>query len=447
MGSFMQGRLAWMSIIGLGLPLFVFALLRDIHYTREYPGDLRNRIVGARIIGDGHSPYFYKWKEGDGLRYYDPDNFDTLKPSVMTSTPFMHRLLLPIANRPQAQIAEYWLVLEYLLLAGMAVFAFYCARPGGQRRTVVAVALLFLYTNAWKCQVSHGQYYLLIAAFGMLFYASLQRQKSVGWALLGGLAAACMVLIRPYAILFFIPLALSATRFSRRWIIAGLIPGVLLVGWILTSTSELGLWKDYSRMLQEQLKVHQDLPHEVQHNAPDPHYRYWEGLDMSAVNDHMKHTWSNVYSENGNIFVLYRLLLHRKLSVTALGLLCMTVLAGLTALWYFTRRSTGDRDLTQMAIFGFCLYMIADLFSPIYRHQYYTVQWIFPLLLAAVIWSPQRNRWYGILLIGLLLSILHMPFVKMGNTIGEYLILTALLAISLLPGTSGKQDLQPASLS
>jgi len=434
-------------IIGLGLPLFVFALLRDIHYTKEYPGDLRNRIVGARIIGDGHSPYFYKWKEGDGLRYYDPDNFDTLKPSVMTSTPFLHRLLLPIANRPQAQIAQYWLVLEYLLLAGMTVFAFYCARSGGQRMVVMAVALLFLCTNAWKCQVSHGQYYLLIAAFGMLFYASLQHQKSVGWALLGGLAAACMVLIRPYAILFFIPLALSARGFSRRWLIAALVPGIALAGWILTSSFELSLWKDYSSMLEEQLKVHQDLPHEVRHNTPDPHYRYWEGLDMSAVDDHMKHTWSNVYSENGNVFVLYRLLLHRKLSVTALSLLCMTVLAGLTALWYFKRRSPGHRDLTRMAIFGFCLYMIADLFSPIYRHQYYTVQWIFPLLLAAVIWSPQRKRWYGALLIGLLLSILHMPFVKMGNTIGEYLILMALLAISLLPGAPVKQDLQPASLS
>jgi len=100
-----------------------------------------------------------------------------------------------------------------------------------------------------------------------------------------------------------------------------------------------------------------------------------------------------------------------------------------------------------MAIFGFCLYMIADLFSPIYRHQYYTVQWIFPLLLAAVNWSPQRKRWYGVLLIGLLLSIIHLPFVKMGNTIGEYLILLALLAISLLPGTPGKENLQPASLS
>jgi len=443
----MQGRFAWISIICLGLPLFVFALLRDIHYTKEYPGDLRNRIVGARMIGDGHSPYFYKWKEGDGLRYYDPDNFDTLKPSVMTSTPFMHRLLSPIANRPQAQIAQYWLVLEYLLLAGMTVFAFYRARPGGQRRAVMAVALLFLLTNAWKCQVSHGQYYLLIATFGMLFYASLQHQKSVGWALTGGLAAACTVLIRPYAILFFIPLVLSARGFSRRWLIAGLIPGIVLAGWILTSSTELDLWKDYARMLQEQLKVHQELPHEILHNAPDPHYRYWEGLDMSAVDDNMKHTWSNVYSENGNVFVLYRLLLHRKLSVTALGLLCITALIGLTTLWYFRRRRPGDRDLTRMAIFGFCLYMIADLFSPIYRHQYYTVQWIFPLLLAAVIWSPQRKGWYGALLIGLLLSIVHMPFVKMGNTIGEYLILLALLAISLLPGTSAKQGLQPASLS
>ncbi|HVU54917.1 MAG TPA: DUF1772 domain-containing protein [Puia sp.] len=429
------------------MPLFVFALLRDIHYTKEYPGDLRNRIVGARMIEDGRSPYFYKWKNGDGLRYYDPDNFDTLKPAVMTSTPFLHRLLLPIANKPQARIAQYWLVLEYLLLAGMTVFAFYGARPGGQRMTVLAVSLLFMLTNAWKCQVSHGQYYLLIAAFGMLFYASMRHQRNVGWALIGGTAAACMILIKPYSVLFLVPLALSARSFSRRWLIAALIPGLLLAGRILTSHSELDLWKDYAHMLQEQLKVHQDLPHEVQHNDPDPHYRYWEGLDMQAADDYMKHTWSNVYSENGNVFVLYRLLLHRKLSVRILGLLCMTAILGLTALWYFIRRSSGDRDLTRIAIFGFCLYMIADLFSPIYRHQYYTVQWIFPLLLAVLSWPPHRKRWYGILLAGLLLSILHLPFIKMGNTIGEYLILLALLAISLLPGASGRANLQPASLS
>jgi hypothetical protein len=36
---------------------------------------------------------------------------------------------------------------------------------------------------------------------------------------------------------------------------------------------------------------------------------------------------------------------------------------------------------------------------------------------------------------------------EMGNTIGEYLILLALLAISLLPGTSGKGNMQLASLS
>jgi hypothetical protein len=443
----MNKRFAWISIICVGIPVFLFALLRDIHYTKEYPGDLRNRIVGARMIEDGHSPYFYKWKDGDGLRYYDPDNFDTLRPAVMTSTPFMHRLLLPIADRPQAQIAEWWLVLEWLLLAGMAIFAFYCARTNGQRLAVVATTLLFLLTNAWKCQVSHGQYYLLLAALGMLFYASLRSQKSIAWALIGGAAAASMILIRPYAVLFFVPLVLSLSSISRRWLLISLIPGILLAGWIFTSSSEMRLWKDYGSMLEEQLKVHQDLPHVVVHNTPDPHYRYWEGLDMAAVDDAMQHTWSHVYSENGNVFVLYRLLLHRKMSVKALGLLCASVLIGLTGLWLFTRRWSGGTDITRMALFGFCLYMVGDLFSPIYRHQYYTVQWIFPLLLAASIWSPQRKRWYALVLIALLFSIIHVPFVKMGNTIGEYLILLILLAIALLPGTPKEQELPPASLS
>ena len=36
----------------------------DIHYTKEYPGDLRNRIVGARIIADGHSPIFTNGRKG-----------------------------------------------------------------------------------------------------------------------------------------------------------------------------------------------------------------------------------------------------------------------------------------------------------------------------------------------------------------------------------------------
>jgi len=419
-----------------GLAVLIFSVLRDIHYDKEYPGDLRNRIVGARMIEDGHSPYFYKWRKGDGLRYYDPDNFDTLRPSVNTSTPFMHHLLRPLADQPQATISQYWLGLEYLLLTTMTLFAFYCAATTGQKWAVVTISLLFLLTNAWKCQVSHGQTYLLIPAFAMMLFACLRRRENIGWALLGGLAAACIVLIRPYAIFFFLPLLLHIRTFPRQWLLSFLVPGLLLTGWILASHWEYSLWNDYTRMLQEQLKVHQELPHDIQYNEPDPHYPHWEGVNKAIAGDAMAHTLSKVYSENGNVFVLYRLLLHRKLPVAALGALSLATILSLTAIFFLGRRSAQNvspaADLTRTVIFGFCLYMIADLFSPIYRHQYYTVQWIFPLLLAGSIWSPQKWIWYVAIAAGLLLSIVHLPFLKMANTIGEYMILLALLAISVL---------------
>lgn len=57
--------LKWICLtIGATLVLW-YALTRDIRYSREYMGDLRNRVVGARIIEDGGSPYFYKWKPGE----------------------------------------------------------------------------------------------------------------------------------------------------------------------------------------------------------------------------------------------------------------------------------------------------------------------------------------------------------------------------------------------
>src|ERR1700744_349876 len=113
--------LIWILLLLGGLLVLPHAIRRDIRFIKEYPADLRNRIVGARMIGDGVSPYFYKWKNGDGLRYYDPQAFDVNQPSITTSTPFLHRLLIPIADWPQERILVIWLVIEYLVVAGMIV--------------------------------------------------------------------------------------------------------------------------------------------------------------------------------------------------------------------------------------------------------------------------------------------------------------------------------------
>ena len=114
----------------------------------------------------------------------------------------------------------------------------------------------------------------------------------------------------------------------------------------------------------------------------------------------------------------------------------MKFIAGFTiivflSLYFFTRRKYDTLSLPNIALLAFCLYMISDFSSPIWRHQYYTVQWLFPLLVAATVYKP-ANKWlYGGLLFGLLLNIINTDYIKMEHTIGEYLIFGILLYMSL----------------
>jgi hypothetical protein len=427
--------LKWICLaIGATLVLW-YALTRDIRYSREYMGDLRNRVVGARIIEDGGSPYFYKWKPGDSLRYYDPQAFDIYTPSICTSTPFLHRLLIPIADLPFATIMRVWMVVLYLLYFAMAGYALALARAPSARLAVTVAALLFLLTNAWALHAKYGQTYLLIPGLAMLVFA-LRR-----WPVLAGLAAAVLVMVRPNAVLFLVPFQLMRSFKWTFW-----APAVLALCWVLLSPRERGLWEDYGSMLREQVNIHQDLGPATRPAVTDPGYRNWEGLDMDTARERTRRDPVRILSENGNVFVLYRKWVGRPVPVALLGAAAVVVMSVVLWVLVLVRRRYGELAPAQVAIAGFCLYMISDLFSPIYRHAYYTVQWIMPLLIAASLYRRRGRGVYGLLLVCLLLNIVHLSFLRMGNTIGEYGFLGCLLAIALGSGATDGQKAGPAGL-
>jgi hypothetical protein len=215
-------------------------------------------------------------------------------------------------------------------------------------------------------------------------------------------------------------------RYALTWKMAFVVPTLLMVGWILLSPHERGLWRDYANMVNEQVKVHQDLPHPIQYNEPDPHFPVWEGYDISGRDSATRAEPTKIYSENGNVFVLFRNIFHHQLPVAVLEMISIAVILLLTVV-YALQKPWLKPDMTRAAIFGFCIYMVSDLCSPIYRHQYYTVQWLMPLLLAAAIYRRQDNISYMLLLAALLLSSIHLSFIKMENTIGEYLFMLVLL--------------------
>ena len=427
----------WLLLIGVLAVILLVAIRRDIGYEKTYTGDLRNRVTGARLVRDGRSPYFYKWAPGDGLRYYDPANFDRMKPSNMTSTPMLYHLLSPLVELPQAEISKVWLGIEYLILIGLALFALLRAPADVDRQAVLLTAGLVLLTNGWKSHVSVGQTYLCIPLFAMLFLVFWQKVELPIWGFAAGVAAVCLVSIRPNTLLFFVPFLWLLSRRPRAWLGCFFLPPLLFACWLLVSPHERGLWSDYFSNISEAAKFEQQPDvYGVQNPTPDPHYTHWEGIDMiqAARADSISRIRTPVYSENGNVFVLFRLVLHRSLSRATLAVLAAIGTAALILL-YWLRLSPADRQqVPRAAIFGCCLFMIPDLFSPIYRHQYYTVQWILPLLLAATLVSSRDRRWFIVLLGALLLDIVHLGFIKMENTIGEYIWFFTLAALSLTPG-------------
>jgi hypothetical protein len=432
----MTAKPLWIVFITLCAALLAWCVYRDIMLESQYTNDLRNRIVGARLEKDHISPYFYQWSMKDGVRYYNP-GFDTMAIDAhngITASPFFHHLMAPIADFSGRTISRIWLGIEYLALLAMLVIALAIAATPQQKLAVVVTAAAFLLTEAWKMHISVGQNYLLIPLLALSFYFFFRKSNSLWYAATAGLCAITLVLIRPNSLVFFLPFLLVLKRYPLRYIVVLCLPVVLIAGWSLADNRERGLWIDYKRAIAVEVKLHQSgIPFDTA--AQRYYYTDWDGwrkhdIEVSAAKfPYVPH------NEHGNAFILYEKIFHRKTNLTILYLASATTILFLFTVFAWRNRSATVADLPRITVFGFCLYMVSDLFSPVWRHQHYTIQWLCPLLLVAATFRPSQKLLLAILGFGLLLNIVNLDFMKMEHTIGEYLLLMVLLLAALRPHT------------
>ncbi|UAY52606.1 glycosyltransferase 87 family protein [Ferruginibacter albus] len=400
---------------------------RDVYLEKCYSSDLRNRIVGARLEEDGVSPYFYKWKISDGMRYYDPATMDNYKFSGITASPFFHHLLYPVANWQQRTISYLWLFMEYvaLLITTLIVLSF--AKNTIQQYAVLSIAILFLFTEAWKTHIRLGQLYIFIPMLAAIFYWLINKKQKLLHAVCAGFVCITLILIRPNAILFFLPLAFFFNRFSRNYLVCFFLPVVLLCSYSVINSTERNLWTDYYKNIKMQIANYQGYPVEKVNTDKDPGYATIEGFNMAAVKKLQSSGKCTLYSEDGNFFVVFKAILKKTISLPVMNALCLVCIAVLLVL--FIKHKNGI-DLLQAALLGYTLMMITDLFSPVYRHQYATVQWLFPVMLITAFVGQRINWKYFVLFLGIALNIVNIEFIKMEHTIGEYLLLFAVLFFS-----------------
>jgi hypothetical protein len=192
--------------------------------------------------------------------------------------------------------------------------------------------------------------------------------------------------------------------------------------------------KSYTYSTQGAIKGHQSFFYP--RNPPLPvkmaNLSEWEGWKKAAIDSMTTVIKPHRYSEHGNVFVVYMAITKKHMPISVMNLLSALFILVIAGICLRLRKTHKYIELPNIAILGFCLYMISDLFSPIWRHQYYTTQWLFPLLLAAAVYQ-KANKWvYALLLAGLVLNIVNTSYMKMEHTIGEYLMLFTLIYLSLM---------------
>jgi hypothetical protein len=414
--------------------LLAHSIYRDVQLEKQYPGDLRNRVVGARLQKDGILPYFYHWNldtvAGHQVsRYMDPGNFVLQKgdPSNITASPFFHEMLFPICDLPQRTISRIWMWLEYFLLAGIIGMACGLTPDSRKRWLLINVGILFTATQAWKTLIMAGQFYFFIGFLMICIITGLMHKRKSGiW--IAGICAAMMILIKPTSIVIFIPFIFQFKKHAP--FLGAAFSGLALYSlFALLTPFENALWKDYARAIPMHIDYHQHIDDQNVPALHKPRFIRLEGFDFSEVSKDAAEYPVADYSENGNIFVIYRHLTNKKMALNILYELTFLTVIALTGIFYYYLKKY-KLCLLQTLLFGFILYMVVEIFSPIYLRQYYTTQWL-PLILSGFLLIRNwKSPAFILLALGLVLNILNTPLIPMRHTLGEICWFAALLLVS-----------------
>jgi hypothetical protein len=422
--------------------ILAHSVYRDIQMENQYPGDLRNRIVGARLQKDGKLPYHYHWKSADGMRYYNLEEDQWISPdgqreskipqdsdvNKITASPFFHDLLYPICDLQQRTLSGIWFWGQYFLMACMIVMIAGLTKNNWTKWLLINVGVLFTATEAWKTLISAGQIYLIEAFIMCCTLVILVKNKKSGM-ILGGLCAIIFTLTRPIGIVLFIPFLIYYKKYLLFLLTS--FAGFIVYGiFIFISQKETALYKDYFNAMKMQVQLHQDADNGLPpaHIWVDSKFSNIEGFDIAETRRLSAKYPIKVYTENGNIFVIYYKIFHKKLPLPVLVTGMIFTVCSLGTLFFLHTRNFPP-DSLQIILFGLLLYMIVEIFNPIYRHQYNTVQW-FPLVLAGFLPLPNwKNKIFILLITGLVLNIVNVEWLPMRHTLGEFCWLTGLLLL------------------
>ena len=120
----------------------IIGFIVDFRNTLIYPGtDLRNRVVGARLMLEGIDPYFFKWQPGLSDKFYDPLSIPTELISKLSVPPTVLVIHSITAGLSYVQQKVIWLLVQWAAL--IATVLIFVKTSNSQSKTNLILAVSF----------------------------------------------------------------------------------------------------------------------------------------------------------------------------------------------------------------------------------------------------------------------------------------------------------------
>ncbi len=392
-------------LIAFSIIIAISGFYADYVNTRLYGGvDLRERIVGARLLRAGYSPYYFKWGNGLSEKLLDPSDRQEHIFSRTIAPPSQLLLLSVICEFGYYHIRFGWLYFQYFCIL-FIIFAFLKISRSVVKRYLILITglLFFMGSPSWHYHVERGQFYILyIFLFSSAFFLTQTSIKAKNY--LSGFIIGLSIWLRPPIVMILIPLIIN-----KKWeILKGILLSFFSLLVIVMIFTRFSNWTDYYSTLKEWGKVQTKEVAIIQNNVQYP--AIIEGMDNLA-----KHA-NNIASENSSIQALAYKLLKVKLSANVLLFLFVGSIA---LLWILLGKDSYIKPDASIFLIGFLMIMLAEYFIPAPRTSYNYIQWIFPVLLVILKYDIMNNISLPFLFIGLLFNLDTFNWIRFNLTIGE----------------------------
>ncbi|MEC4881463.1 MAG: hypothetical protein SAL70_08950, partial [Scytonema sp. PMC 1070.18] len=140
------------------LAFSLLGFLVDLKNTFEYGGiDLRNRVVGARLLNRGMDPYYFKWSQGQDERLLDPLDKPYIPVSRVTVPPTVLLLHSTFANLPYFIQRVAWFLLQWGAFLTSLFILIANVKKGIEIKLLLMLGLLFVSSNFWRIHTDVGQ--------------------------------------------------------------------------------------------------------------------------------------------------------------------------------------------------------------------------------------------------------------------------------------------------